>query len=161
MPRYIFLTVLFVLTRTSTYLEAQTRDSADQALGLESLLNTKISTAAKYAQTVAEAASAVTVISSEDIDRYGYGFLEATGHRRGLGISVANGRERTLLAASRAGLVGAVSHGRRYSPAPAVRMALATAEVRQRAQGDAATRSRPPGRLEERPNDPDVLHGAR
>jgi outer membrane cobalamin receptor len=42
------------------------------ALSLDSLLNTRISTAAKYAQTAMEATSSVTIITAEDIDRYGY-----------------------------------------------------------------------------------------
>src|SRR5918999_232606 len=42
------------------------------ALSLDSLLNTKISSAAKYEQTISEAASSVTIITAEDIQRHGY-----------------------------------------------------------------------------------------
>ena len=41
-------------------------------LSLDSLLNTKISSAAKYEQTISEAASSVTIITAEDILRHGY-----------------------------------------------------------------------------------------
>lgn len=44
--------------------------------GLDALLNTKVSTAAKYSQTMIEAASAVSIITSEDIKQYGYRTLD-------------------------------------------------------------------------------------
>ncbi len=43
-----------------------------QALSLDSLLNMQISTAAKYEQTIGEAPASVTIITSEDIEQYGY-----------------------------------------------------------------------------------------
>ncbi|MCK4591194.1 MAG: TonB-dependent receptor plug domain-containing protein, partial [Candidatus Latescibacteria bacterium] len=43
---------------------------------LEDLLNVKISTAAKYEQTISEAPASVTIITSEDIKRYGYRTLD-------------------------------------------------------------------------------------
>ncbi|RKY92668.1 TonB-dependent receptor, partial [candidate division KSB1 bacterium] len=43
---------------------------------LNALLNIKISTAAKYAQKVSEAPASVTIITSEDIERYGYRTLD-------------------------------------------------------------------------------------
>lgn len=46
------------------------------AVSLETLLNTKISTAAKYEQTISEAPASVTIITSEDIERYGYRTLD-------------------------------------------------------------------------------------
>jgi iron complex outermembrane receptor protein len=39
---------------------------------LDSLLNTRISSAAKYEQTITEVAGAVTIVTSEQIERYGY-----------------------------------------------------------------------------------------
>ncbi len=54
------------------------------ALSLDSLLNTKISSAAKYQQTTSEAASSVTIITAEDIQRSGYRTLpEALAARAG------------------------------------------------------------------------------
>jgi iron complex outermembrane receptor protein len=47
------------------------RNDAD-TVGLDSLLNVKVSTAAKYAQRIGEVASSVTIVTSEDIERYGY-----------------------------------------------------------------------------------------
>ena len=57
-------------------------------LSLDSLLNTKISSAAKYQQTISEAASSVTIITAEDIQRHGYSTLpEALAATRGLYLS--------------------------------------------------------------------------
>lgn len=41
-------------------------------LSLDSLLNTKVSGAAKYAQTSRQAAASVTIVSQDEIGRYGY-----------------------------------------------------------------------------------------
>ncbi len=46
--------------------------SDDLMSGLDSLLNTRISSAAKYEQTISEAASSVTIVTAEDIQRHGY-----------------------------------------------------------------------------------------
>ena len=43
-----------------------------QEISLESLLDVQISTAAKYAQSISRAPASVTVITSDDIERYGY-----------------------------------------------------------------------------------------
>ena len=57
-------------------------------LSLDSLLNTKISSAAKYQQTISEAASSVTIITAEDIQRHGYQTLpEALAATRGFYLS--------------------------------------------------------------------------
>ena len=57
-------------------------------LSLDSLLNTKISSAAKYQQTISEAASSVTIITAEDIQRHGYRTLpEALAATRGFYLS--------------------------------------------------------------------------
>lgn len=51
---------------------------------LETLLETKISTAAKYEQSIQEAPASVSIISSEDINRHGYQTLaEALNSLRG------------------------------------------------------------------------------
>jgi iron complex outermembrane receptor protein len=58
------------------------------ALSLDSLLNTKISSAAKYEQTISEAASSVTIITADDIQRHGYRSLpEALSAARGFYLS--------------------------------------------------------------------------
>src|SRR5690606_14419843 len=41
-------------------------------ISLDSLLNTRISAASKYAQTADEAAASVTIVTSDDIERNGY-----------------------------------------------------------------------------------------
>jgi outer membrane receptor protein involved in Fe transport len=58
------------------------------ALSLDSLLNTKISSAAKYEQTSSEAASSVTIVTAEDIQRHGYRSLpEVLAAARGFYLS--------------------------------------------------------------------------
>jgi outer membrane receptor protein involved in Fe transport len=42
------------------------------ALSLDSLLDTKVSAAAKYAQTSRDAGASITIVTSDDIARYGY-----------------------------------------------------------------------------------------
>jgi iron complex outermembrane receptor protein len=51
---------------------AQEEGQDIREVSLDVLLNTPISTAAKYAQTVSEIAASVTVVTSDDIERYGY-----------------------------------------------------------------------------------------
>ena len=58
------------------------------SLSLESLLSANISTASKYEQTVAEAPASVTIITAEQIQRYGYRSLdEVLGTIRGFYLS--------------------------------------------------------------------------
>lgn len=65
---------------------AQAEWARDTAL--DSLLSIKISTAAKYEQTTREAPASVTLITSEDIERYGYHTLvDVFRHIRGFYIS--------------------------------------------------------------------------
>lgn len=54
---------------------AQTPDRAGE-ISLDSLLNTRISTASKYLQTSAEAAASVTIVSGEEIRLLGYSDLQ-------------------------------------------------------------------------------------
>lgn len=57
---------------------------ADTAMSLDSLLNVKVSTAARYEQTVMEAPASVSVINAEEIERYGVQTLaDALGLIRG------------------------------------------------------------------------------
>jgi outer membrane receptor for ferrienterochelin and colicin len=67
----------------------QGQEPADSmVLSLDSLLNTRISSAAKYEQTISEAAISVTIITAEDIHRHGYRTLpEALAATRGFYLS--------------------------------------------------------------------------
>jgi outer membrane receptor for ferrienterochelin and colicins len=69
------LLIFFWITTFSTRDYAQKKPST-QELSLDSLLSIKISTAAKYSQTLSEAPASVTIITSDDIKRYGYRTLE-------------------------------------------------------------------------------------
>lgn len=55
---------------------SQERVDAAKLLSLDSLLNIKISTASRSLQTVSEAPASVTIVTAEDIDRYGYRTLD-------------------------------------------------------------------------------------
>ena len=65
---------------------------------LDSLLNTPISSAAKYEQTMSEVAGAVTLVTSEDIERFGYRTL-ADVFAAARGFYVSNDRDYTYLGA--------------------------------------------------------------
>jgi outer membrane cobalamin receptor len=61
---------------------------AAQADALDSLLNTRISSAAKYEQTISEVAGAVTIVTADDIARFGYRTVaEVLAATRGFYIS--------------------------------------------------------------------------
>ena len=57
-------------------LAAQDTTSIGPDLSLDSLLNTPVSTAAKYDQTVRQVAGSITIVTAEDIRRFGYRTLE-------------------------------------------------------------------------------------
>jgi outer membrane receptor for ferrienterochelin and colicin len=59
--------VLCVLSTT-----AFAQDSAQSEIDLGALLDTPVSTAAKYAQNVRQVAGSVTIVTAEDIRRFGY-----------------------------------------------------------------------------------------
>ena len=52
--------------------QAQETTAVVPDLGLDSLLNTPVSTAAKYSQSVRQVAGSVTIVTAEDIRRFGY-----------------------------------------------------------------------------------------
>jgi len=55
------------------FARASAQDSTQVALhGLDTLLNAPVSTASKYAQNVREVAGSVTIVTAEDIRRFGY-----------------------------------------------------------------------------------------
>lgn len=91
MNRFKLITTLIAFTLCADCfaqdsLFAQDTDIAtkDSDNSLESLLDTKISTAAKYEQTIQEAPASVSIISSEEIGRHGYKTLaEALNSLRG------------------------------------------------------------------------------
>jgi iron complex outermembrane receptor protein len=63
---------------------AQEEELDMSALGLDSLLNVEITTASKYGQTSREAPASVTIVTAEDIQRFGYRTLaEALVNVRG------------------------------------------------------------------------------
>lgn len=73
--------MFFLVLCISAYLvphsrTAQTGGQDIQDVSLDSLLNVQISAAAKYEQKMSEAPASVTIITSEDIERYGYRTLE-------------------------------------------------------------------------------------
>lgn len=66
---------VIVASAMSAHAFAQTSLRAGE-VSLDSLLNTRISTAAKYLQTTAEAAASITIVSAEDIRKQGYSNLQ-------------------------------------------------------------------------------------
>jgi iron complex outermembrane receptor protein len=98
MPRVpaVCLAGLLAVSAPSRLLAQESADS--MVLSLDSLLNTKISSSAKYEQTISEAASSVTIITAEDIQRHGYRSLpEVLAATRGFYIS--NDRNYTFVGA--------------------------------------------------------------
>lgn len=71
---YTCLLIFCVSTCFVTHSGIAQEDIRD--IPLDSLLNMRISTASKYNQTMNEAPASVTIITSEDIERYGYRTLE-------------------------------------------------------------------------------------
>ena len=72
--QYSFLALCLVACSGGLLLAQTLQDKADSTL--DSLLNVKISTAAKYEQTISEAPASVSIITSDDIRRYGYRTLD-------------------------------------------------------------------------------------
>jgi outer membrane receptor for ferrienterochelin and colicin len=72
MRRFFLAAVLCVAAPVRAV--SQAPDSS-ASLALDSLLSTPISTAAKYAQGVRQVAGSVTIVTAEDIRRFGYGNL--------------------------------------------------------------------------------------
>ena len=69
----MFFQLIFIFTLGSYHSGIASAQETDlQFFSLDSLLNVKISAAAKYEQTISEAPASVTIITSEDIERYGY-----------------------------------------------------------------------------------------
>lgn len=66
------LAMLAVLAASTAAAQAPTAS----VLGLDSLLETRVSTAAKYSQRVSEVAGSITIVTSDDIERYGYRTLD-------------------------------------------------------------------------------------
>ncbi|MBI5215311.1 MAG: TonB-dependent receptor [Ignavibacteriae bacterium] len=71
----VFILTVFVLFCIETGLPQETV-SEQEDTSLDSLLNMKVSTAAKYWQTSSEAPASVTIITSKQIERYGYSTLD-------------------------------------------------------------------------------------
>ncbi len=83
MSRWSWLYVALFFLAPSFALAQENGDAG--VMSLDDLLSVEISSAAKYAQTTAEAAASVTVITREDMEVYGYRTLqEALAQVRGL-----------------------------------------------------------------------------
>ena len=81
-------TVALALSLFGVRVDAQ----AASDMSLDSLLNTRISAASKYAQTGSQAPGSVTIVSSDDIRNFGYrNLLEILENVRGFYVS--NDRE--------------------------------------------------------------------
>ena len=65
----LVLSGLLVLSGTAF---SAAQEKQEEETSLEKLLNTQISTASKYAQTARNSPASVTVITAEDIERFGY-----------------------------------------------------------------------------------------
>ncbi|HEV8122685.1 MAG TPA: TonB-dependent receptor [Gemmatimonadales bacterium] len=78
------------LSAFGSSLAAQQADTSAGAT-LDNLLSTPVSTASKYAQNVREVAGSVTIVSAEDIRRYGYRTLTDVLQRMA-GVYVSNQR---------------------------------------------------------------------
>lgn len=87
--------VVLVLAASPSY--GQTRD-ARRDIPLDSLLQVEVSTAARHAQTASQAPASVTVITSEDIERFGDRTL-ADVLQRLRGFYTSNDRNYTYLGA--------------------------------------------------------------
>ena len=65
--------ITLVLAGALAFGTAQAQEEvSDRVLSLDSLLSTRISSAAKYEQTTREAAASITVVTRDDIESYGY-----------------------------------------------------------------------------------------
>jgi outer membrane receptor for ferrienterochelin and colicins len=73
---YLIFLVFFGVSCFTSVLLSQEEKKKKQEVPLEKLLNTKISTAAKYEQTSSEAAASVTIVTAEDIRRFNYRTLD-------------------------------------------------------------------------------------
>jgi iron complex outermembrane receptor protein len=76
--------VLLILVCLASSIHAQKEDQLAANVSLDSLLNMKINTAAKYEQTAREAPASVTIVTSGEIRQFGYRTLdEVLSHVRG------------------------------------------------------------------------------
>jgi len=69
---FILFCVIVLVGSLTNNVYCQDSETSTDEHALDSLLNLKISTAAKYEQTINEAPASVSVITSEDIARFGY-----------------------------------------------------------------------------------------
>lgn len=71
-----YLLLLLAVCLAGGSARAQERSREAGTLSLDSLLNVKISTASRMPQTVSEAPASVTIVTADDIERYGYRTLD-------------------------------------------------------------------------------------
>jgi len=67
---FLIISLLVFMAFFSGILLAQ--EGAEDVKAIEKLLSTKISTVTKYERTSSKVPASVTIITSEDIERYGY-----------------------------------------------------------------------------------------
>ncbi len=72
----IFFVVTILVLFCTVQLQAREEEKKQDQLSLEDLLNTKIDTAAKYEQLMQDAPASISVITAEEIDRFGYRSVE-------------------------------------------------------------------------------------
>jgi len=70
------LSFVVVSGGTAAPVNAQKQDDGLWSISLDSLLNVRISAASRYAQTSAQAPASVTIVTAEDIERFGYRTLD-------------------------------------------------------------------------------------
>ena len=84
MKKLLFILLFCMFGCFLSNLSAQEEHQNPFDVSLDSLLNIKISTASKYEQIIGEAPASVTIVTSSDIERYGYRTLaEVLSHEKG------------------------------------------------------------------------------
>jgi outer membrane receptor for ferrienterochelin and colicins len=73
-PRWMCLLVSSLLIETPSF--SQTDDKHDAIALLDSLLNIRVSSASKYDQSARRAPASVTIVTSDEIERFGYRTLD-------------------------------------------------------------------------------------
>ena len=87
-PHFMMVVIFTAILLSPQAGKAQPKSEYAQGETLEDLLNTTVSTASKYEQSMSEAPASVSIISREDIERFGFSTLaEAIASVRGFYLS--------------------------------------------------------------------------
>ena len=74
--RFVFVSMFLILSANAPEILAQTQDANEPEdffeMSIEDLMELEIATASKYKQKISEAPSSVTVVTAEEIRKYGY-----------------------------------------------------------------------------------------